>query len=137
MTGRNGVRLAAGLFAALALFVGLFHVAAIFGAPVGHLTMGGRWPGVLPPAVRLLSALSLGLMLLLAFVVLARAGLIDRSTPHWGMRAVLGYLAVAIPMHVATPSPAERQLWLPVVVALTASALWVELKAPPARRRSS
>jgi uncharacterized membrane protein HdeD (DUF308 family) len=92
--------------------------------------MGGRWPGVLPPAARLLSALSMGLMLLLAFVVLARARVVDRSMPGWGMRAVLGYLAVAIPMHVATPSPGERKLWLPVILALTAAAFWVEFKAP-------
>ena len=130
MTGEGGVRLAAWLFAALSVVVGLFHLAAICGAPVGHLTMGGRWSGVLPPSVRLLSALSMGLVLLLAFVVLARAGVIDRSIPRWGMRAVLGYLAVAIPMHVATPSPGERRLWLPVILALTASALWVECKAP-------
>jgi hypothetical protein len=130
MTGEGGVRLAAWLFAALSLFVGLFHVAAICGAPVGHLTMGGRWSGVLPPAARLMSALSMGVILLLAFVVLARAGVVDRSIPRWGMRAVLGYLAVAIPLHVATPSPGERKLWLPVILAMTASALWVEFKAP-------
>jgi hypothetical protein len=128
--GKDSVRMAAWLFAALSVGVGLFHVAAICGAPVGHLTLGGRWPGVLPPAARLLSALSMGTILFLAFVVLARAGVVDRSIPRWGMRALLGYLAVAIPMHVATPSPGERKLWLPVILALIASALWVELKAP-------
>jgi len=46
------------------------------------------------------------------------------------MRAVLGYLAVAIPTHVATPPAGERKLWLPVILALMASALWVELNAP-------
>jgi hypothetical protein len=130
MTSEDGVRLAAWGFAALSLVVGLFHFAAICGAPVGHLTMGGRWPGVLPPAVRLLSALSTAMMLVLAFVVLARAKVIGRSIPHWAMRAVLAYLALAILMHVATPSPGERKLWLPVILALTASAIWVEFKAP-------
>lgn len=128
--GKDSVRMAAWLFAALSLGVALFHVAAICGAPLGHLTLGGQWPGVLPPAARLLSALSMGTILFLAFVVLARAGVVDRSIPRWGMRAVLGYLALAIPMHVATPSPDERRLWLPVIFALIASALWVELKAP-------
>jgi len=127
--GGDGVRPAAWCFAALSLVVGLFHCAAIAGAPVGHLTMGGRWPGALPPAVRLLSALSMGTMLLMAWAVLARAGVVDRSMPRWSMRAVLGYLAVAVLMHIATPSPGERQLWLPVILGLTASALWVEFKA--------
>jgi hypothetical protein len=130
MTGGDGVRLAAWVFAALCIFVGLFHLAAICGAPVGHLTMGGRWSGVLPPAARLLSALSMVIVLVLAFIVLARAGVVDRSVPRWGMRAVLGYLAVAVLMHVMTPSPGERKLWLPVIFTLTVSALWVEFKAP-------
>jgi hypothetical protein len=130
MTSEGGVPVAAWFFAALCSVVALFHLIAICGGPVGHLTMGGRWPGVLPPAVRLLSALSMGTMLLLAFVVLARAGVLDRAIPRWSMWAVLGYLALAILMHVATPSPGERALWLPVILALTASALWVEFTAP-------
>lgn len=129
MIGVNGVRLAAWVFAALSVVVMLFHAAAILGAPVGDLTMGGRWPGVLPPAARLLSGLSLGVIGLAAAVVLARTGVIRRTLPGWAMRAVLAYLAVAIPMHVATPSAAERRLWLPVILMLTASALWVELRA--------
>jgi hypothetical protein len=104
-------------------------VFAILGAPVGHLTMGGRWPGVLPPAARLLSILSLGATGLAVRVVLARAGVIKRTLPRWTMRAVLAYLALAIPLHIATPSAAERMLWLPVILSLTASAVWVELSA--------
>ncbi len=125
----NGIRLAAWVFAALSAVVMLFHTAAILGAPVGHLTMGGRWPGVLPPAARLLSVLSLGVIGLTAMVVLARAGVIRRTLPRWNMRAVLAYLALAIPMHIATPSAAERKLWLPVILVLAASAVWVELRA--------
>lgn len=125
----DGMRFAAWVFAALSVVVMLFHTAAILGAPVGDLTMGGRWPGALPPAARLLSGLSLGVMGLTATVVLARAGVIRRPLPGWAMRAVLGYLALAILMHVATPSAAERSMWLPVILMLTASALWVELSA--------
>lgn len=123
------VRLAAWLFAALSVVVIGFHVMAIAGASVGHLTMGGRWPGVLPLPVRLLSLASLLVMALLVFVVLARARVIDVAVPRWALRAVLVYLAVAIPMHVATPAPGERKLWLPVILGLTAAALVVELRA--------
>lgn len=48
------------------------------------------------------------------------------------MWAVVGYLALAIPMRVATPSPGERALWPQVILALTASGLWVQLTAPRA-----
>lgn len=121
------------MFAALSAIVMLFHAAAILGAPVGHLTMGGRWPGVLPPAARVLSMLSLGVIGLTAAVVLARAEVIRWTLPRWSLRAVLVYLTLGILMHIATPSSAERKLWLPVIVMLTMSALWVELRAGSAR----
>lgn len=134
--GLNGARFAAWVFAALSAIVMLFHTAAILGAPVGHLTMGGRWPGVLPPTARGLSVLSLGVIGLTAAVVLARAGVIRWTLPSWSLRAVLVYLTLGILMHMATPSAAERKLWLPVIVMLTMSALWVELRAGSARTRS-
>lgn len=130
MIGGDGVRLAALVFAALSTVVVLFLIAAILGAPVGHLTMGGRWPGALPPAVRLLSLLSIGFTVLMVTTVLVRAGVFSGHIPTWSMRAVLAYLALAILAHVATPSSAERKLWLPVILALTAAALWVEIRAP-------
>lgn len=127
MRAINGVRLAASIYAVLSGMVMLFHLAAIAGAPVGHLTMGGRWPGVLPAEARLFSALSLGVIGATAMVVLAHARVTRRTFPRWTLRAVLAYLAVAIPMHIATPSAAERRLWLPVILVLAASAFWVEL----------
>ena len=57
------------VFAVLAVCVAGFHIGVILGAPWGALTMGGRWPGVLPPAARVLSALSGGLVLGMAAVV--------------------------------------------------------------------
>lgn len=128
------MRLAGLVFAALSLAVVLFHVAAIFGAPVGHLTMGGRWPGVLPPAARLLSLLSIGITALMVTTVLVRAEVLGGSMPAWSMRVVLAYLATAILAHVATPSSAERKLWLPVILALTAAALWVEMTSSSNRK---
>jgi hypothetical protein len=106
------------------------HLAAIGGAPVGHLTMGGRWQGVLPPAARVVSAVSTVLMLAMSLIVLARSGAIELVLPAWCSRVVLGYLALAIVMHVATPSAAERKLWLPVILGLAAAAAWVEFEAP-------
>ena len=54
---------AAWIYAALTAVVCTFHLAVILGAPLGHLTMGGRWEGALPVEGRIGSALS---MLLLA-----------------------------------------------------------------------
>jgi len=114
-------------FTALAAVLTLFHLAIVAGVPWGHLTMGGRWPGRLPPPARLLSALSAGLIGLMAWVILARADLTADPFPRWAIYAVLGYFTLAIPMHLATPSPPERTLWLPVIVIMLTAGLIVLL----------
>lgn len=103
-----------------------FHLCLILGAPWGHLTMGGRWPGRLSTGQRLVSALSIAVLTLLALIVAARGGLLAQAFPDWAIWAVLAYLALAIIMHVATPSAAERRLWLPVILGMTAAVLVVE-----------
>lgn len=130
MTQEDGVRVAGWVFAGFSAPPILFHLAAILGAPVGHLTMGGRWPGVLPLRVRLLSLLSAGILVLMARTVLVRAEVLSGRVPEWSLRAMLAYLALAILAHVATPSSAERKLWLPMILVMTFAALWVELRAP-------
>jgi hypothetical protein len=99
-----------------------FHVAMMLGAPWGHLTMGGRWHGVLPLPARGLSAVSAALILLMASAVAARAGLMAWRFPTWSIYAVVAFMILSIAMHVATPSAAERQLWLPVILAMALGA---------------
>lgn len=119
------MRRAAWLHAALVAVVVLFHLAAISGAPVGHLTMGGRWPGALPPELRVGSALSALLLVLLAAIVLARAGIVRLRLPGWLIWAVVAVHALGAFVHVITPSAAERALWLPVILVMLACALVV------------
>lgn len=108
------------VFAALAGGVVLFHAAIILGAPWGRLTMGGRWPGVLPPGARVLSTLSALLMVVMA-AVLWRGG------PGWAVWTVVGLSVLAVVANAATPSRAERRLWLPVTVVMALAALSVAL----------
>ncbi len=123
------MRRAAWIYAALTAVVVAFHAAVILGAPLGDLTMGGRWPGVLPWQGRLASALSMALLAVLTGIVLARAGLLRWRLPGWTIWAVVAVQAVAVVEHLVTPSPAERALWLPVIVVMLACAVVV------ARRR--
>ena len=118
-------RTAALVFAGIAAGVVAFHLAVILGAPWGSLTMGGRWPGTLPGPARLLSGLSALLVAGMAAVVLARAGVLKRRPPRGAMGAVLVLSALAVLANAATPSAAERAMWLPATVAMLASALLV------------
>jgi hypothetical protein len=117
-------RLGAWAFLAGAAVTVAFHTAVILGAPWGHLTMGGRWDGELPLPARALSAVSAAVIVLMAGVVADRAGFLAWRCPAWSIYAVMAVMGLSAVMHVATPSVAERQVWLPVilVMALGASA---------------
>lgn len=117
---------AAAIYCVLTAVVAGFHLCLILGAPWGHLTMGGRWPGVLTIRLRMVSGLSILVLTALAWIVAAQGGLVATPFPAWAMRVVLAYLALAIVMHLATPSRAERRLWLPVILAMTLAALGVQ-----------
>ena len=118
-------RAAAWAFAGIAAGVVAFHLAVIGGAPWGSLTMGGRWPGVLPVPARGLSALSALLVAGMAGVLLARAGVLGRQPPRGTVPAVLVLSALAVVANALTPSAPERALWLPVTAAMLAAALLV------------
>jgi hypothetical protein len=121
MPDRSTVRLAAQTFIALSLVVTGFQLALVAGAPWGELTMGGAFPGRLPPGMRGVAAVSAVVLLAFSAIVAARAGL---ALPRWQRAAskliwvVVAYSVVAVALNAATPSARERMLWLPVTVML-------------------
>lgn len=121
---------AALLFTLLTAFVGVFQIALMLGAPWGELTLGGRWRGSLPPAVRLIPLLSLLLLGGFGALILARAGLAFPAL--FGASRQLVWLVVAYCMlgavvNFITPSRAERRLWFPVVLCMAILSLLVAL----------
>jgi len=95
------------------------------GAPWGHLTMGGAWPGVLPVAGRVVAVANAALLAGLAVAVLARAGVLPLRVPRWAVWAIVGFLCVSVFVHIITPSAAERALWLPQILAMLVCAFVV------------
>lgn len=63
------------IFLVLTAVVILFQLALALGAPWGEYTVGGRFPGKLPPKMRLAALAQLVILLLFAAVALARSGL--------------------------------------------------------------
>ncbi len=119
---------AALLFVLAAAGVGIFQVALALGAPWGELTLGGRWPGRLPPRIRLLPVLSLALLGLFSAVILARADLaLPLLQPHSDALAwvVVGYCGLGCIANAMTPGKRERRLWLHVVLGMVALSLIV------------
>jgi hypothetical protein len=105
-----------------------FQLALALGAPWGAYAMGGRFPGKLPPAMRVAALVQALLLCLLAAVVLARADLL----PGWPLVAgwpiwVVAFSTVSLVLNTITPSAGERRIWMPVALLLLATSLTVAL----------
>ena len=117
--------LAANLFALLALVVAGFQLGLALGRPWGHLTMGGRHPGVLPMVLRLSALIFCVLWVGMGWLVLAHVGAIHTG-PTPGILPVLALCFVTMVLNLITPSKEERHLWGPVtiVMVLCLSLIW-------------
>lgn len=106
--------------------VATFQLLLALGAPWGRAALGGTNEGTLPPELRVVSSVSMVIIIAAAVVVLGRAG-------HWGTRfagafrvgtwALVGILALGAVMNAASSSPWERFGWAPftLLLALTTS----------------
>jgi hypothetical protein len=117
-------RIAALLYAILSLAVVAFQVALAVGAPWGAFAMGGAFPGQFPPALRVAALVQAALLLVLAAVVLARAGVIlagwSRAS-RWLIWFVVAFAALSFVLNLITPSAGERAIWAPVAFLLLIS----------------
>ena len=100
----------------------IFQVALIAGAPLGHFAWGGQ-DRVLPVQKRLGSAISIGLYLIFAVLVLQRAGLAN-VLPWPGIVVVAtwvlaGYFALGIVLNAVSRSRPERLTMAPLSAVLT------------------
>lgn len=123
--------LAARIFASLILAAVLFQGALVAGLPWGEFAWGGMYPGQLPVGMRVASALSALLLVVIGMIVLVRAGVF---LPKWQRLSqklvwvVVVYCALGVVANAMTPSAWERMIWLPVTFALLATSLVVATK---------
>lgn len=111
-------------YAILAALPLVMHLAVAAGAPLGRFTVGGRFPGRLPPAWRGLAIVQAGLLALMAGAVLARAELISSGLAPLFWPAV-GLTLLTLVANAASPSRPERLLWTPLIALMAVAALGV------------
>jgi hypothetical protein len=122
------IKIAAYTFTAITLLAVAFHCALALGVPWAELSWGGKYTGRLPAPMRAASVASATILVLLALVVLTRAGLL---LPQWYSLSqkliwvVVAYCGVAVLAHIFTPSKWERIVWLPMIVILFVTGLLV------------
>jgi len=109
-----------------------FQIALAFGAPWGAYAMGGTFPGRFPPRLRVAAAVQAVVLVALAVVVLAFAGLtlpgLAQATP-WLIWLAVAFSAVAAILNTITRSAGERRLWAPVTYVMLVCSLTVALTA--------
>jgi hypothetical protein len=91
-----------------------FQVALAAGAPWGSFAMGGAFPGQFTPPLRVAAFVQAVLVILMAVVVLSRAGFV---LPSWSrlasklVWAVVALAAISSVLDLITPSAGERTAW--------------------------
>ena len=107
-----------------------FQIALAAGAPWGAAAWGGANPGVLPRGLRVSSAGSGLVYVLLA--VAARSTLMPAQMRRRLLTVASGGMVVGTVMNLASKSNIERTLWTPVAAAL-AVVLWLARSDRPTR----
>ena len=112
---------AAYLFSVLIAFVVAFQLALALGAPWGDMAMGGKFPGRLPPRMRIAALVQIVVLVFIALIVLTRAGVIldeFSSLSKSVIWAVVVFSLIGAVLNTITPSKKERMLWAPVSLVL-------------------
>ena len=121
-------RMAAIGYAVISAGVAAFQIALAAGAPWGAYAMGGVSPGHYSPALRVAAVVQAALVMLMAGVVLSRAGVALPAwsrTSRWLVWLVVAVGAVSLVLNLATPSAGERLVWAPVAFLLLACSVLV------------
>ena len=108
----------------------IFQFALALGAPWGEMAMGGKFPGRFPPKMRISALVQMVLLVLIAMVVLTRAGLVLNELFEFSKSAIWFVVALCVVsaiLNIITPSKKERMLWAPVTIVLVICAFVVAM----------
>ena len=126
----NKVRFTALTYAVVSGGVVAFQVALAAGIPGGAYAMGGAFPGQFPPQLRVVAVVQAVILVMLALVVLARAGV---ALPRWSRMSrwlvwvVVAFSALSLVLNIITPSALERAIWAPVALTMLVSSTTVAM----------
>ncbi len=121
---------AAYLFTAFASILLLVQIAVIAGAPLGPYVWGGQHEGRLPARLRVGSALSILIYVMLVLVILDRVGAIDilptgaSAAAAW---VTFLFLVLGTILNSISQSRKERMIMTPLAALLAGAALVVAL----------
>ena len=114
--------LLANIYIVLTIFIVLFQLALVFGAPLGEYTMGGKFPGKLPVKMRIAALIQIFILLLFASVVIAKAGISlekYQSIGRIGIWFIVAFFVLGSIVNLLSPSRKEKLVMGPAnIIAL-------------------
>jgi hypothetical protein len=137
-SGAHSVQFAALAAAALLVSISVFQVLLALGAPWGSAAYGGAAAGpdgVLPPGLRVASAVAALILGVAAWLILARADLVLRGplSPRllrWGARVITAFMVLNTLSNLSSSSPVERWVLGGTTVVLMFLCGYVAFRAP-------
>ena len=108
----------------------LFQLGVAAGKAWGEYTMGGRFPGRLPPAMRVAAAIQAAFLSVLGAVVLDAAGLVAldwTDDVEWLPFVPVVVAALSLVLNASSRSEPERRTWTPVAIVMLVSSLAVAI----------
>jgi len=121
--------LSATIFTALTGIIVLFQLALAAGLPWGAASMGGKFPGVYPPKMRVVAVVNGLLLMGLAGIVLSKAGVLFpgiKPFSDYAIWFVVAFCFVGTILNSITPSKIER-IWAPVIAIQLVTSVYVAL----------
>ncbi len=115
------------IFILLMIFILIFQIALILGAPLGELTMGGKYPGKLPIKMKVASFIQIIVIVLFSFFVISKSGILFESyynLSRVGIWVVVGFFIFGSFVNLFSPSKKEKIIMTPLnIIALICSFL--------------
>lgn len=96
----------------------LFQGCLAAGLPWGKASMGGKYPGKYPPKMRMVAAINMILLSVIATIVLSEADLMFpqlKTISGIGIWFIVIFFFIGTIMNTITPSKIER-IWAPVAL---------------------
>lgn len=120
------------LFEISIAIVVLFYLGLIAGMPWGKAAMGGKFPGVFPPKIRVVAFVNILIIAFQGVIVAMRAGILFPELMGFSRIAiwfVVAYGALGTILNTITPSKIER-IWVPVVLTMFVCSLIIAINSP-------
>jgi hypothetical membrane protein len=118
------------IFVAITIFIVGFQIALALGAPLGEFTVAGKFPGKLPPIMRVAAVIQILILLFFATMVVSKAGLafdFISGIAAIGIWFVVAFFALGSFVNITSPSKKEKMLMGPLNLLLLVSTLIVAI----------